>query len=126
LDLSQNQTRERNFRHFGNFGSFPDFAYFTDLTSTPDQTPTPFDTELGGTLDKTKEPEGEEEMVYLLMSEDRVCERCGCEVWKVQRRDYGKRGWGRCAKCGHVSFLGNLSKGQVLSKADVEYFFMLM
>jgi hypothetical protein len=44
-------------------------------------------------------------------------------LWGVQKRDYGKRvGYGRCVKYGHVSFLGDLIKGRLLNKADVEYF----
>jgi hypothetical protein len=96
-------------------------------SSDPNQTPSfPFDTKSDGTPDKTKEPSEEEEVVYLLMPQDRACENCKCEVWVIKKTDLGKRsGWGKCAKCGHISFLGDLSKGKVLDdKADVEFFLM--
>jgi DNA-binding transcriptional ArsR family regulator len=80
-------------------------------TQTPDQTQTP-----------TQRQE-EEEVVFLLMPENEKCPRCNCEVWKVDKRSYEMgKGGGSCAKCGHISWFGNLSKGKILSKADVEYF----
>jgi hypothetical protein len=95
-------------------------CYSSHSTPDPDLPPIPFDTKSERTPDKTKEPE---EVVYLLMPKEKACERCKCEVWVVQKRDYGKRvDYGRCAKCGHVSFLGDLSKGRLLNKTDVEYF----
>jgi len=79
------------------------------------QTPTSLDTQSDRTNDKTKEPR--EEVVYLIMPEDRACERCGCKVWKVQKRNYRKRsGYGQCAKCGHISFIGDFNKGKVLDE----------
>jgi hypothetical protein len=100
-------------------------------TPTPTQTPTQTQTQTPslsfgntkpeGTLDKTKE---EEEAVYLLMPENEKCPICGCEVWKTDPKTYEiNKGGAFCAKCGHISWFGNLSKGKVLeSKADVEYF----
>jgi hypothetical protein len=100
----------------------------SDLTFDPNQTSTSFEIEPEGISDKTRETEGEEgegEVVYFLMPEGSECERCGFEVWKVRKSDLGKRvAYGKCAKCRHVSFLGDLSKGRILSKADVEFFLM--
>jgi len=93
------------------------------LEPKPDQTSSfPFDNaKPEGTFDKTNEPS--EEVVFLLMPEVEKCPICNCEVWKVKKSVYvmGK-GTGNCARCNHISWLGSFSKGQVLSKADVEYF----
>jgi hypothetical protein len=95
-------------------------CYSSNSTPDPNLTPTSFDTKPDP--DKTKELE-EGEVVYLLMPQEKACERCKCEVLVVRKRDYGKKaGYGQCAKCGHISFLGDLTKGRLLNKADVEYF----
>jgi replicative DNA helicase len=91
---------------------------------TPVQTPDlPFDAKPKGTPDRTSEP-SEEEVLYILMPEENKCPICQCEVWKVAGVVYAmRRGVGVCARCGHISWFGNFSKGKVLeSKADVEYF----
>jgi hypothetical protein len=57
------------------------------------------------------------------MPENEKCPRCGCEVWKVDKRTYeiGKGG-GSCAKCGHISWFGNFRKGELLeSKAELDF-----
>jgi DNA-binding transcriptional ArsR family regulator len=68
----------------------------------------------------------DQEEVYLLMPEGKACENCKCEIFKTQKRsfEYKKAAYGKCAKCGHITFLGNLSEAKVLNKEDVEYFLM--
>jgi hypothetical protein len=60
------------------------------------------------------------------MPENEKCPRCGCEVWKVDKRNYEMgKGGGSCARCGHISWFGDFSKGELLeSEAEVEFWIL--
>jgi DNA-binding transcriptional ArsR family regulator len=97
-------------------------------TSLPTPTPTQPQTQtptFDPTFDEAKEPV--EEVVYLEMPSGWECERCKNEarIWVVDKKTYtlGK-GVGRCPFCGHISWLGNLRKGRVLSEQEIEGKFM--
>jgi len=82
----------------------------TTQIQTQDQSPT-------SSLD-AKEPQAEEE-ILLLMPERDSCPICEGKVWKFEKRIYDKKtGVGQCAKCGHISWFGDLSKGAVITKEE--------
>jgi hypothetical protein len=67
------------------------------------------------------QPEAQpEEEFLLLMPQKDACPICESEVWRIERGIYNKRaGVGQCAKCGHISWFGDFSKGTVVTEEDL-------
>jgi len=82
------------------------FSFSTQATPTQPQSSI-------SSLDSKPQPE--EEKVLLLMLED-ACPICGSMIWKIKKRIFDKgTGVGSCVKCGHISWLCNFSKGNIVA-----------
>jgi hypothetical protein len=110
-----------NLQSLENSGLEAKVTKVTEVTKTfeptPLNTPTPI---------PNQTPDQTDEEVFLLMPENEKCPRCGCEVWKVDKRNYEMgKGGGSCARCGHISWFGDFSKGELLeSEAEVEFWIL--
>ncbi|MCC6026501.1 MAG: AAA family ATPase [Caldimicrobium sp.] len=100
----------------------------TPTPELPDQTSNEIDQQINE-IDQENKTENEppEEVVYILMPEDKKCPTCNWIIWEVNKTIYkiGK-GVAKCLKCGHVSWFkffetDGKPKGQIVNKEDLPF-----